>query len=89
MDKDLAPLAGAAQVCDVKRAVCANRPGQQGQLQEHFYLQCLLISRLLLYCNACLMFVEGVELYGKRAPAPHMINFKGIICGLPIQPSSV
>lgn len=88
MDKDLALLAGAAQVCDVQRAVCVNGPGQQGQLQEHLHLQSLLISRLFLFCNACLMFVEEVELYGKRAPTSRMMHFKGIVCGLPIHPWS-
>lgn len=88
VDKDLALLAGAAQVCDVQRAVCVNGPGQQGQLQEHLHLQSLLISKLFLFCNACLMFVEEVELYGKRAPTSHMMHFKGIVCGLPIHPWS-
>lgn len=79
-------LAGVAVVCDVKRALCVNESGQQRQPQDHLRLQYLLISGLFWYRNACLMFVEEEELFSKRASTPHVVHFKGSICGLRVQP---
>lgn len=62
--------------------MCVNEPGQQKQPQEHLHLQCLLISRLFLYCNVCLIFVEEEKLHGKNAIHCTQYILKGAFVGL-------